>query len=144
MIKSLLEMNELAAEVVAKLPKELGDKAHMIALEGDLGAGKTTFTQALARTLQISDNVTSPTFVLEKIYQIPFTAEVPFTHLIHIDCYRFLTPNEVLQIGWSRIIAEPHNLILVEWPELIGEYLPNWAEKISFKFIDEQTREVKL
>ena len=135
-------MDKLAAEIVAKLPTERGDKAHVIALQGDLGAGKTTFTQAVARALQISDNITSPTFVLEKIYQIPFTAESAFTHLIHIDCYRFLTPTEILQIGWGRIIAEPHNLILVEWPELIGEYLPGWAQKIKFEFVDEKTRKV--
>jgi tRNA threonylcarbamoyladenosine biosynthesis protein TsaE len=144
LIKGLPEMDKFAAAIVAKLPKALDDKAQVIALKGDLGAGKTTFAQAFARALQIKDNITSPTFVLEKIYLIPFTAKVPFTHLIHIDCYRFSAPNEVLQIGWGSLISNPHNLILIEWPELIGEQLPSWAQMIKFEFVDENTRRVIL
>src|ERR1700754_3179272 len=61
--------------------------ATLVTLTGELGAGKTTFTQSLARALGVTDTVTSPTFVLEKIYSLPDSTQ-GFTRLVHIDAYR--------------------------------------------------------
>lgn len=116
-----------------------GEKAIVVALEGDLGSGKTAFTQEAGKVLGIEENMHSPTFVIEKIYEINFKN---FKHLIHIDAYRLENESELLHIGWEEIIKEPENLIFLEWPENVSKIIPKDALRISFKFIDEKTREI--
>ncbi len=111
----------------------------MLALRGDLGAGKTTFTQALARELGISENVTSPTFVIMKIYDLENKV---FERLIHIDAYRFDTPDELDGLNFSDFLKDPKNLIVVEWPEKVEGKLPPETVFIDFKFISETVREI--
>lgn len=117
-----------------------GRQATVVALAGDLGAGKTTFTQGLAWALGVEEVVTSPTFVIEKIYKL--SSRTKFTHLIHIDCYRLETAVELTHLGFNELLADPGNLIVIEWPERVGEILPAEAKKIDFRFVDENTREI--
>ena len=105
------------------------DSATILALSGDLGAGKTTFAQGIARALGVTDQVTSPTFVIEKIYQLQDQA---FARLIHIDAYRLNDPHELEVLGWKEIIADPKNLIIIEWPEKVADLIPENATRISF------------
>ncbi len=117
---SIEEFNAEAARFAkALIPSAIG--ARVVALSGDLGAGKTTFVQAAARELGVEDQVNSPTFVIEKIYRL---TDRPFTHLIHIDAYRLDGAHELEAIGWHEIIANPQNLIYIEWPENIPGVLP--------------------
>jgi tRNA threonylcarbamoyladenosine biosynthesis protein TsaE len=118
-----------------------GGQATVVGLSGDLGSGKTTFSQSVAKILGVNENVTSPTFVIQKIYEL---RNQPFKHLIHIDCYRLASAQEMEKLGWHEIIADPGNLILVEWPEKIADILPADMIKIDFKFIDEKTREINI
>ena len=118
-----------------------GDSATVVALEGDLGAGKTAFAQEVGKILGVVENMHSPTFVIEKIYQIDFKG---FKRLIHIDAYRLEKESELLHLGWEEIIKEPVNLILIEWPENVASIIPTDAKRISFKFIDETTREISF
>lgn len=143
LIKSAEEMGEFASSFVKEFitGKEKRESALVISLQGDLGAGKTTFTKAVARALGVEETVTSPTFVIEKIYKLPAGAR--FSHLIHIDAYRLDRGEELLSLGWRDIIADPRNLILVEWPERVAEIIPATAETLRFGFIDEHTREVE-
>jgi tRNA threonylcarbamoyladenosine biosynthesis protein TsaE len=106
------------------------DGATILALSGDLGAGKTTFAQGIARALGVSEQVTSPTFVIEKIYVLENQA---FARLIHIDAYRLNDPHELEVLGWKEIVAEPANLILIEWPEKVAGMIPVSAMRISFE-----------
>jgi tRNA threonylcarbamoyladenosine biosynthesis protein TsaE len=106
------------------------DSATILALSGDLGAGKTTFAQGIARALGVSEQVTSPTFVIEKIYVLENQA---FARLIHIDAYRLNDPHELEVLGWKEIVAEPANLILIEWPEKVAGMIPVSAMRISFE-----------
>lgn len=106
------------------------DSAMVLALSGDLGAGKTTFAQGIARALGVEEQVTSPTFVIEKIYQLEGQK---FSHLIHIDAYRLDDPHELEVLGWKEIIADPANLIVVEWPEKVAGLIPADTMRISFK-----------
>lgn len=120
----------------------------VVALQGDLGAGKTAFAQEVGNILGVEENMHSPTFVIEKIYAIdPAKAGQAglsgFKKLIHIDAYRIEKESELLHLGWNEIIKEPENLILIEWPENVPGLIPKGAKKISFKFIDEQTREIE-
>src|SRR3989344_4848247 len=118
---------------------KLREQATVIALQGDLGAGKTAFTQEVGKILGVVENMHSPTFVIEKIYQIDFKN---FKRLIHIDAYRLEKDSELLHLGWEEITKEPENLILIEWPENVAGNIPESAKRISFKFIDETTREI--
>lgn len=116
-------------------------RATVIALYGDLGSGKTTFVKAFASAFGISsDEITSPTFVIEKRFDIRGSAF--FKKLIHIDAYRLGRPEEILRLGWKETLADAGNLILLEWPQNIGSALPEHLPTITFTFIDENTREI--
>jgi tRNA threonylcarbamoyladenosine biosynthesis protein TsaE len=140
---SLEETAQVAAECLASLElRQSADRlkqATVLALRGDLGAGKTTFTQALARELGISENVTSPTFVIMKIYDL--TGQ-KFDRLIHIDAYRFDTPDELDGLNFSDFLKDPKNLIVLEWPERVAGKLPVETIFIDFKFISDTVREI--
>ncbi len=135
------EMREFANFFIKNLPKN-SKKGLVVALEGDLGSGKTTFTQQVADIFEIKDYVTSPTFVILKKYKINNSQELNFENLIHIDAYRLNSGEELLDLDWEKYILDSKNIIFVEWPEKISEVLPADTEKIKFKFIDENIKEV--
>ncbi len=111
----------------------------VLALEGDLGAGKTTFLQGLAKGLGIKEKVLSPTFVIMKKFEIP---ESSFSFLYHFDCYRIQKPEEITELGFKEIIKDPENIIAVEWAGKIEDILPRKLLKVKFEFIDEKTRKI--
>lgn len=116
------------------------EKALLVALSGNLGAGKTTFTQEIARQLDIEEKITSPTFVLMKKYQIDFGQ---FKNLIHIDAYRVESSDEISILNLPELFSNSENLILIEWPEKIADVLPE--EKISVSLeVDGEERDVKV
>jgi tRNA threonylcarbamoyladenosine biosynthesis protein TsaE len=98
------------------------DSATIVALWGDLGAGKTTLSQYLASSYGVEENVVSPTFVIMKIYDLEHSR---FTNLVHIDAYRFEKPEEAGTIRFHELVSNPKNLILIEWPELLNDRLPD-------------------
>ena len=67
-----------------------------------------------------------------------------FSFLIHIDAYRLKGGAELNTIGWQRIIADPKNLVMIEWPELVADAMPANARYIDFKHVDETTREITV
>ncbi len=134
------EFKNIAKSFVVSLKPQ--ETASVVGLSGNLGSGKTTFTQEIARTLGVTETVTSPTFVIEKIYKLP--EESGFKHLIHIDAYRLEKEIELLHLGWEEIVRDPYNLILIEWPEKVSGIMPKNAMYITFTFIDENTREIHI
>ncbi|MBM2817443.1 MAG: hypothetical protein HW401_33 [Parcubacteria group bacterium] len=139
--KSLKETEKIAREFLAKKIAKNENGASIVGLYGDLGSGKTAFTQAVAKCLGVKEAVTSPTFVIEKIYKLDHKN---FDHLIHIDGYRLKSGNELLHLGWEEIAKNPKNIIFIEWPEKVAEILPKDIKKIHFTFVDENTREIRL
>ncbi len=140
---NLAETEKVAQDFLAGLKKE--DKATVVGLKGDLGAGKTAFTKLVVKNLGIKISVTSPTFVIEKKYKItapPKDGADYFREIIHIDAYRLKDGSDLLRLDWVEIIADPNNLILVEWPEIIADIWQPEFKILQFKFIDEQTREI--
>lgn len=119
----LLE-TEAAAFVEGLLPKEAG--ATLVTLSGDLGAGKTAFTQAVARALGVTETVTSPTFVLAKSYALPQgnDGSFGFRTLLHIDAYRLQKGSDLEKIGFTDALKDTGTLILLEWPEIVADGLP--------------------
>lgn len=97
-------------------------------LEGELGAGKTTFVQGFAKALGIEEKVLSPTFLILKQFNIPKSERV----LYHIDCYRIQGPKDILQLGWEKIIQDTNSIIIIEWPERIKDILPDNTKTIRF------------
>lgn len=118
--------------------------ATIIALRGDLGAGKTTFTQSLARELGITDTVQSPTYVLMKSYPLSFKNPYPgiegrFDTLVHIDAYRLEKPEEFLALKPEQFLGNPKCLVVVEWPERLSGVLP--PADITVRFSSEGAAE---
>lgn len=139
-IRSIGELKDFAKEIVDSL--KASEKATIIALDGDLGSGKTTFSKCVAALLGVDVQVQSPTFVIMKSYEVQ--SDERFNKLVHIDAYRFDNPKEADQIRWDELILEPKNLVLVEWPEKIGDRLPVGTMRICFSFVDETTREISV
>lgn len=117
------------------------DHAIVLALHGDLGAGKTTFTQILARELGVTETVTSPTFVIMKTYQ---TTDPWFTTLVHIDAYRLKNSRELMVLGWDEILVDPHTIVCIEWPERVEDSIPGYAHHVSLSFVDETHRTIRF
>ena len=137
--KSLAETEKFAQDFVAQLlPKK--DEATLVALSGELGSGKTTFVQCAARTLGVKENITSPTFVLIKSYKLQVAS---YKNLYHIDAYRLESGAELAKLGFEEIVANPDNLIFLEWPERVSEVLPANFLTIKFAFIGEATRAIE-
>ena len=129
---------EYARAFVEKLPQEAGCNAYVVGLKGELGAGKTTFVQEVARCLGVSASVTSPTFVIAQTY--PTTHPV-FSRLVHIDAYR-LEGEEKDTIGFAEFRKDPHTLILIEWPVHLPTGFPAGAPLLEFETVDENTRRI--
>ncbi len=113
------EIDSVATELLTQLPRQQG--ATLLALSGDLGAGKTTLVQAIAKLLGVTEQLVSPTFVIAKFYE---TVHSDFTHLIHIDAYRIEDPEELITLGWETMSTYPGALVVIEWPERIEQLLP--------------------
>lgn len=128
------ETSQIAADVAATLKG-----GEILALKGDLGAGKTTFTKALAAALGVSESVTSPTFLIVKQYQIPSGR---IKRLIHIDCYRLNGINDLESIGFPDFIDDKNAVIVVEWPENIWEAIEHKAKMIEFYHVKEDVRRI--
>ncbi|MCK9352457.1 MAG: tRNA (adenosine(37)-N6)-threonylcarbamoyltransferase complex ATPase subunit type 1 TsaE [Candidatus Paceibacterota bacterium] len=139
--KSLEDTKQIAEAFVEKLLKtrgKTGGKAVVILLEGNLGSGKTTFVKAVAEILGIKKNITSPTFVLEKVYKIAKNEK--FSQMVHIDAYRLSGAKDLDLLGWGEVVENPKNLVFVEWPEIVDGVFPENTPKICFEFVDENTR----
>lgn len=137
------QLKEVAEGLCAEIEGGGGNEgqATIVAIYGELGAGKTSFVKEMGKYFNIREPIISPTFVIQKVYQVESTA---FTALVHIDAYRLENSEELKSIGWNELIKDSRNLIIIEWPEKISDALPenNWS--IGFDFIDENTREIKI
>lgn len=118
-----------------------GQNALVIAMNGDLGSGKTAFVQGFAKALGIKERIVSPTFVILKNYPLRITN---YKYLIHIDAYRIEKTKELLNLGWKDIIKDPQNIIIVEWAENIKKILPPKYVKIEIEHKDKNKRIIKF
>lgn len=128
----------IARELASKLEASASG-ATVVALSGELGAGKTAFAKAFASALGIpSEDVTSPTFVIEKRFDLGADGVRGgrWKTLVHIDAYRLEGAAEIERLRWSETVADPSNLILIEWPERIGAALPKGATRIEFRHVE--------
>ncbi|MEY4609088.1 MAG: hypothetical protein RL625_1305 [Gemmatimonadota bacterium] len=103
---------------------EAAEPGTILALEGDLGAGKTTLAQAIARGWGVSVEVTSPTYAIVHAYAAPRGP------LHHFDLYRLERPEQLAPIGWDEMLGA-NGLVVVEWPERAGKWLPHEVQRIQ-------------
>lgn len=140
-LPTLESLTAEAAEFVLRLsPNTSG--ATLVTLSGELGAGKTSFTQALARSLGVTEHVTSPTFVLEKIYELPAESGRGFARLVHIDAYRLEGENSLMPLGFDGIMQDASNLVVLEWPERVSDALPTAAHAITLEVLSDNARSI--
>ena len=124
---SLEETGNIARNILANVANSAdtprvrnNPAATIIGLSGHLGAGKTAFVKAVARILGVAEEVTSPTFVIMKIYPLVGTQ---WKQLIHIDAYRLEKGTELAALKFAALAQDPSNLIFVEWPEHVRDEL---------------------
>lgn len=140
-VLSVIGMWDVAREAIARLTATPRQAAAVLALSGELGAGKTTFTQALAGVLGASGPVQSPTYVIMKKHPL---SGAPWRTLVHIDAYRLKDEADLVAISWADLLADPSNLIVIEWPERVGGALPDGALWLRFSHDTPETRGVKV
>ncbi len=137
----LKQIKETAENLLNEIKKGRGEGATILALFGDLGAGKTTITKEIAGILGVKENVISPTFVIMKKYQ---TKDSRFKNLIHIDAYRLDEHKDILVLGWEEMLKDKDNLVIVEWPEKIESYLPKGIYNVGLSHKDDTSRTIKF
>lgn len=130
-VKNLEQTKELANNFAASL-----NGGEVVLLNGDLGAGKTTFTQLVFKALGVEGVVNSPTFAILKSYQGKFK-------LHHFDTYR-ITYEEAIEAGFDEVFEETDSVIFVEWSENIAPLLPDKTIQINIKYINENEREFEI
>jgi len=112
------------------------ERGDIILLEGELGAGKTTFTKGVGQGLDVGGYVNSPTFTLVNEYQ----GRLP---LYHLDCYRLESGREALDFGLEEYLYG-EGATIIEWPERISEVLPGECLRVKLSYVNETKRALRL
>ena len=119
----------------SSLGEKIGGK-NVVALYGDLGAGKTVFAKGIAAGLGITGDITSPTFSLMEVYEGNIT-------LYHFDLYRIEDPNEFANLSFEEY-WEGDGVSVIEWPEIAKEILPSKKINVRIEYIDENRRTITI
>ena len=130
-VNTMEETKELACWFAKTLKN--GD---VVLLNGDLGAGKTTFTQLVFSCLGVKEVVNSPTFAILKSYKGKF-------NLHHFDTYR-ITTEEAIEAGFDEVLEDKNSVIFIEWSENIAPLLPHNCKTVNIKLLDDETREFEI
>jgi tRNA threonylcarbamoyladenosine biosynthesis protein TsaE len=135
------ETKQLGKELAELLLREKPDDmeregAFVVALSGDLGAGKTTFTQGFFEGLGVKERATSPTFIIMRRHALPTPPKKKniFSTVFHVDAYRLKDPSELITLGFAELLADPKNIFLIEWPEQVGDLVPDDAVLLNFSY----------
>lgn len=122
----------------------------VLALYGDLGSGKTTFVQGLAKSLGVKSKIISPTFIIMRSYQIILNSQFPtcrrgrsiLNYFYHIDLYRIQDEKDIEELGLIELLDDPQNIIAIEWPEKIEKILSKKRINIYFEYMDDNKRKI--
>ena len=141
-LKNLEDTKKLAQKLAKKILRK--GSPSVVALYGDLGAGKTTFVQFFAKALDVKEKILSPTFVIIKTYVLPVQAGLRHKFFTHIDAYRLKLAKELSVLGLKDILKDKENITIIEWPEKIERYLPKNTKKIYFKTVGVTARRITI
>ncbi len=134
-MKFIVNTLEETRALASKFSKTLKN-GDVVLLNGDLGAGKTTFTQLVFSCLGVKEVVNSPTFAILKSYQGKF-------RLHHFDTYR-ITTEEAIEAGFDEVLEDKNSVIFIEWSENIAPLLPNKTIVVNIKLVGESIREFEF
>jgi tRNA threonylcarbamoyladenosine biosynthesis protein TsaE len=140
--QSVQDMHAIAARLAAEWLRALParERALVVGLRGELGAGKTTFVQGVAKALGVRETPASPTFNLMKEYPV---GSGPY-RLLHLDCYRLDGHRDLAPLDMPARFADRRNLILVEWPERVGDGLPADRIEVRFEHVSPERRSITV
>ena len=108
-------------------------------LYGELGSGKTTFTQGFAKGVGIKNRLLSPTFIIVRRYDLPENSL-----LYHVDLYRLNSTDEMEKLGLSEMFAGPDAFVVIEWAERLGDLLPEDRIDIHFSVLDDGKHKITI
>lgn len=135
------QVPDIAKQVIdTVIQRKSPDHATLITFSGDLGAGKTTLIQEMGKQLGVEQNMQSPTFVIYKTYSTSRT----WKNLMHGDMYRLESDDEILKLGWGALLADPDNIICIEWPEKILGVVPDWAIQVTLGHVPDGGRVIDI
>ena len=141
--KNLKETQNLSEKAIEIAKKQSRKNAAVLGLVGDLGGGKTSFTQGLAKNLGIKKDILSPTFILMQSYPLS-GKKFPWKDFYHLDAYRVKSSKEILRLGFEEIIKDSQNIVVVEWADIIKDIMPKNTLWIEFEWLDENERKITL
>ncbi|HAT73670.1 MAG: hypothetical protein US30_C0007G0013 [Candidatus Moranbacteria bacterium GW2011_GWF2_36_839] len=153
MEKTLITTNSKQTQKLGELLARELRGGEVICLDGELGAGKTTFTQGLLKGLKIKGPYTSPTFLIIKHYkkefpipnfQFPNKSQNPkskIQNIYHIDAYR-VGVQDILDLGFEEILSNKKNIIIIEWAKRIKKIIPSNAVWVDFEWLEENKRKI--
>ena len=113
------------------------EKGDIIALHGDLGSGKTTLTKGIMKGLEYTSPVTSPTYTLINEYN-------SLKNVIHIDCYKESDLGIWISLGLNDYMNNRDNIIIIEWPEILVDMLPDDTINLKLIHISQNKRDISL
>jgi tRNA threonylcarbamoyladenosine biosynthesis protein TsaE len=150
------ETQQLGFDLAKKL-----SGGEVFALYGELGSGKTTFTQGLAKGLGITGRIISPTYIIMRTYHgslpVNVSSEAParlrslqndssrqarIITFYHVDLYRVESEHDIEGLGLLELLGKEENVIVIEWPEKLGALLPKNVKKIHFTYEDDEHRKI--
>lgn len=140
-MKKILTKTEQETCVFAKTLAMTLKGGEIFALQGDLGAGKTMFAKGLAAGLGVKRIVSSPTFVIMKIYtdlELESLDSMDIKYFVHIDAYRLNSPDDILAIGADEYFGRKDSVVVIEWPERIKKILPEKTRWFQFLIENEE------
>ena len=130
-ISSAAQMKRFGASVAKAVMKDpQKNRAHVIALVGELGSGKTTFTQGFMSAFSKRHRVMSPTFLIVRSYHVGIG--IKKRRVYHMDAYRIKKDEELGPIQFFDMLAKPGAIVLIEWADLIQKHIPKHAQWFTF------------
>lgn len=135
------ETKRLGERLATNLKGELTDGAYVLALNGDLGSGKTTFVQGFAHGLGIATRLPSPTYIIVRRYELKHTN---FSDLFHIDVYRLENVSDMTDLGMTEILSNPAHVVLVEWAEKMKHFNDIANVTVNFTILKGDQRRITI
>lgn len=140
------QTKKFAADLIKKFQPKLARRCLVLALEGELGSGKTIFAKGVAWALRIKKVIRSPSFIIER--EFPYRSGKISGKFVHVDLWRIENDKELEKLNLVRHF-QLGNIILIEWAEKIGKFLGSWEKKaiilsIKIKFLSEEKRKIEV
>ena len=137
-LKNEAAVIDFAENLMREILQSKGALPYVIELVGDVGAGKTTFTKGLARGLEITEEITSPTFTISKVYENSRGQK-----LVHYDFYRLENPGIMVEDLFENL-QDPHTVTVIEWADTVSEILPANHLRLEILINDDGSRTLNL